>query len=316
MAKSDRQLPPLPSLVPFEFAARLGSMSAAARELGISQPAVSRHLAQLEADLGQALFQRTRRGLRLTEAGRTYQDAVAHGLDHIAQATRRLRHSDGGRTIRITAHFGFTHQWLIPRLPLLRATVPDLFLRLITDDREEDLDVAGCDIAIRFGTGDWPDCEATKLLTEEVFPICSPSYLRDRQRLQRHDLTPFDLLEEGLLHMDEVSDRWFTWSSWFAAQGVTAELERPRLFYAIYPLLLQATLAGEGIALGWRGLTDELIAQNRLVQLLPAVRRSDRGYFLCRPKHSSGTRTKERLIRRVSDWIISAAGEPPGTANS
>lgn len=307
MTDSGRRLPPPSSLIPFEAAARLGSMSAAARELGISQPAVSRHLAQLEADLGQALFQRTRRGLRLTDAGQAYWEAVAHGLDHIAQATRRLRVRDSGRTLRIAANFGFAHHWLMPRLPLLREAVPDLFLRLIADDREDDLDAAGCDLAIRFGTGSWPGSRATKLLTEEVFPICSPIYRRRRPPLQRPGLSASDLPKEHLLHMDEVSDRWFTWSSWLSAQGVTADLARPRLLYTTYPLLLQAVLAGEGIALGWRGLTDELIAQGRLIQLLPAVRRQTHGYFLCRPESPTEPHAREWLVRHVSDWIIAAA---------
>ena len=81
------RLPPIAALIPFEASARLGSMSAAARELGISQPAISRHLAMLEQDLGQDLFIRTRRGLRLTAAGRDYQSVVAPALDQMAWKT-------------------------------------------------------------------------------------------------------------------------------------------------------------------------------------------------------------------------------------
>ncbi|HEX9448233.1 MAG TPA: LysR family transcriptional regulator, partial [Dongiaceae bacterium] len=125
-----RHLPPVSSLIPFEAAARLGSMSAAARELGISQPAISRHLQMLERDLGQVLFQRNRRGLVLTTAGRSYQLAVATGLDHISQVTQQLRAMSGDQIIRINANFGFAQQWLMPRFARLRADFPKLLFRL------------------------------------------------------------------------------------------------------------------------------------------------------------------------------------------
>src|SRR5215469_14847038 len=96
--------PPLTALIPFEAAARLGSMSAAARELGISQPAISRHLAGLEADLGQALFTRTRRGLQLTASGLEYQAAIAPALDQIRRASAKLRPDGPERPVRIAAN--------------------------------------------------------------------------------------------------------------------------------------------------------------------------------------------------------------------
>ncbi len=105
-----RRFPPIGCLIPFEAAARLGSMSAAARELGVSQPAISRHLQILEADLGQALFHRNRRGLGLTTAEIPLRRAVALGLVPIAAATATLRAQTGDQTIRIAANFGFAQQ--------------------------------------------------------------------------------------------------------------------------------------------------------------------------------------------------------------
>src|SRR6185369_4518356 len=174
---SKRPLPPISALVPFEAAARLGSMSAAARELGISQPAISRHLHLLERDLGQALFQRNRRGLTLTAAVRSYHQAVTTGLDHIGQATQQLRALTGDQIIRLTANFGFTQQWLMPRLSRLRAAFPRLMFRLQTSDLDDDLSLGDSDVAIRFGTGQWSGWQSRQLLAEEVFPICAPAYL-------------------------------------------------------------------------------------------------------------------------------------------
>jgi LysR family transcriptional regulator, glycine cleavage system transcriptional activator len=283
------------ALIPFEAAARLGSMSAAARELGISQPAISRHLAALEGDLGQALFIRTRRGLRLTAAGLAYQAAVAPALGQIRDATLRLRPRGAGRSLRLAANFGFAQQWLMPRLPALRRARPELVLHLVTSDRDEELALADADLSIRFGTGAWPSQRARKLFDEEAFPVCSPDCLARHPRLGAGDLSA-----ASLLHMEESSSRWFTWESWLAARGEAARVLSRRLIYPTYPLLLQAVLAGEGVALGWRGLVDELVAEGRLVQLGPGITRADRGYFLCLPEAPSAP------ARAVADWLLAA----------
>jgi len=283
------------ALIPFEAAARLGSMSAAARELGISQPAISRHLAALEADLGQALFIRTRRGLRLTAAGQTYQAAVAPALGQIRDATARLRPRGAGRSLRLAVNFGFAQQWLMPRLPALRRAQPELVLHLLTGDREEELALAEVDLSIRFGTGAWPGQRAAKLFDEEAFPVCSPDCLARHPQLRDGDLSA-----ASLLHMEESRSPWFTWESWLAARGEAARVVSRRLIYPTYPLLLQAALAGEGVALGWRGLVDALVAEGRLVQLLPGVKRADRGYFLCLPDAATAA------ARSVADWLLAA----------
>ncbi|MBI3898439.1 MAG: LysR family transcriptional regulator [Gammaproteobacteria bacterium] len=301
-----RRLPPVSSLVPFDVAARLGSMSAAARELGISQPAISRHLRQLEADLGQTLFERSSRGLSLTAAGRDYRDAVRLGLDHIARATAALRAHANDQSLNISSCTGFAQQWLMPRLSRLRSAYPKLFFRLITNECDDDRDIAESDIVIRFGTGHWPGLHARQLFAEEVFPVCSNGYLTEHPSLRRAQLRPRDLLAEHLLHLDEVSDRWLTWHSWLQAHQVTTPPPKPRVFYSSYPLLLQSALAGEGIALGWRGLVDPMLESGSLVQLLPSLRREQHGYFLC--VHED--RTTEKLLRKVTDWIVQEATRP------
>lgn len=296
---SKRPLPPISCLVPFEAAARLGSMSAAARELGISQPAISRHLQLLELDLGQVLFQRNRRGLVLTSAGRSYHQAIAAGLTQIAQATQQLRALSGDQIIRINANFGFAQQWLMPRFARLRAAFPKLLFRLQTSDQDDDISLTESDLAIRFGTGFWPGWHSHQLLAEEVFPICAPAYLESNPTLRRDALRPADLLHTNLLHMDEGKQRWLTWGEWLHLQDVTQPPERPSFVYSTYPLLLQATLSGEGISLGWGGLVDPLVAAGSLIQLLPGLRREHRGYFITyRQGHPA-----EKFLHQITDWL-------------
>ena len=300
---SKRPLPPVSALIPFEAAARLGSMSAAARELGISQPAVSRHLQLLERDLGQVLFQRNRRGLALTSAGRDYYQAVAAGFAQISQATQQMRALSGDQIVRINANFGFAQQWLMPRFTRLRSAFPKATFRLQTSDQDDELSLADSDLAIRFGAGRWSGWRSYQLLAEEVFPIAAPAYIEARPELRRTDLRPADLLAAQLLHMDEGSQRWLTWAEWLRLQGVTPPAKAPALVYSTYPLLLQATLAGEGVALGWSGLVDPLIAAGSLTALLPPLRRAQRGYFVTfRQDHPA-----EKLLRRIADWFMTEA---------
>ena len=296
-------LPPLSTLRAFEAAARLGSMSAAARELSLSQPAISRSLAHLESDLGQPLFRRSHRGLQLTDAGCTLQRAVEVAFATLAEACDGIRAPDKDRTVWLTANSGFAQQWLAGRLPELRRTLPSLYLRLTTSDRDQELDAGEYDLVVRFGTGQWRGCTSTKLLPERVVPVCSPAYLAKHRRLARA-VSPAVLSGAHLLHLDESSARWLTWASWFAAQGIAPKLPRPALTYASYPLLLQAALAGEGVALGWQALIEPQVRDGSLVPLFKPLQRDTHGYFLCRPRARRMTQAKSYLVEAVAAWII------------
>jgi LysR family glycine cleavage system transcriptional activator len=300
-----RVLPPLNTLLAFEAAARLGSMSAAARELGLTQPAVSLRLQQLEGFLGEILFERSRRGLALTPSGRFYARAVAGALDQLGEAGTALSARADQRTLRIAANFGFAQLWLMPRVARLRAAFPQALFRLTTSDRDRDLDDEDCDLAIRFGAGAWPGWTATPLLPEIVFPVCAPAYLQARPDLASGPAEAARLMGETLLHMDEASDRWLTWASWAEAHGVQLPAAKAPFLYSNYPLLLQAALSGEGIALGWAGLVDDLVASGALVRLMPDYCRPRHGYHLAR---RDGLTAPRPLVRQVSAWLLAEAG--------
>ena len=301
-------LPPLSTLRAFEAAARLGSMSAAARELKVSQPAISRSLLHLEGDLGQPLFRRNPQGLVLTDAGRMLQRALDAGLATLSEAADAIRAPDRDRTVWLAANSGFAQQWLAGRLADLRTALPNLYLRLTTSDRDEELDAGDYDLAVRFGTGQWRGSSCIKLLPERVMPVCSPAYLAKHRKLAEAR-SPAALRHEHLLHLEESSSRWLTWASWFAAQGIQAPLERPALTYASYPLLLQAALAGEGVALGWQALIERQLADGSLVPLLPPLQRDSHGYFLCRPRGRRLTQAKGFLVDAVAAWITARCSD-------
>jgi DNA-binding transcriptional LysR family regulator len=293
---------PLPSLRPFAAAARHRSMSAAARELGITQPAVSRHLHMLELALGKPVFLRSPRGLELTESGQRLLDTAGPMLAALDATVEEIRAPHRDRTIFLAMNSGLAQLWLSPRLARFRKAFPNVYLRLMQTDRDEDLLAGDYDLAIRFGNGRWRNCSAAKMLSEIVVPVCAKDYLaRDAQL--RKARTPAALARARLLHLDQSSSRWLTWPLWFEKQGIEAGQEPPDLLYSAYPLLLQAATDGEGVALGWIGLVDGLLKKGTLVAVGDVVRRDTHGYFLCRPAQRSLSAAKEKLVQQVQDWI-------------
>jgi len=302
MKSKDRRIFPLLTLRPFEAAARFRSMSAAARELGVTQPAVSRHLDALDAALGQPVFRRSPKGLELTEVGHILLKSVTETLSTLDETVAQIREPHRDRTIWLAMNTGLAHFWLSPRLAKLRSALPNVYLRLLQTDRDDELSTGDYDLAIRFGNGRWKNCTSSKLLAEIVVPVSANEYLRTDDLL-RKTRTSTSLTKAKLLHLDQAGSRWLTWPMWFEHQGLRGQTEPPPLTYSAYPLLLQAAVAGEGVALGWYGLVDNLLKSGDLVAVGDVVRRDTHGYFLCKPSGRSMTATKERLVARLANWI-------------
>lgn len=267
------------ALLVFEAAARLTSFTRAAEELGVSQPAVTRQVRGLEEALGRPLFRRRHNRLSLTEQGERLWLSVSHGFHDIAETLEAIGRSGERARLVVATHSGFAQQWLMPRFSALSQVLGDFDLRLMVSDRESELDRGGYDLAIRIGE-EWsrgrPDTHP--LVGEHVHPVATPGFLEANPGVR--DAAPADLLKAPLLHMDEGDQVWMTWRAWFRAQGVTAPVPRPEVLYTNYPLLLQAAMAGRGIALAWRPLVDPALAQGALVPVGPAVDNPATGYYL------------------------------------
>ena len=300
--------PSLKSLIAFEATVRLGSMSAAGRELGTTQPAVSQRIRYLEEALGIVLFERSRQRLRPTRDGQLYYDEIAEALRRVTGATQRLRSraNSRGHGLTIAAHFGFAHMWLLPRLQRLESAFPGTGFEVLPVNRTADEEAPAADVEIRFrefdaiGMHEWP------LLAEAVFPVCSPGFAREHGLRSRSGVEP---LAAGvpLLHMDSCDPRWLDWVQWCRLAGAQAPSRPARFHYRNYPLLLHAAIEGQGLALGWRGLVDGAIAEGTLVALGPVVERPDRGYILSTPY---GDRA---LVRALVDWFLREFAEDAPT---
>lgn len=290
-----RRLPTPSTLVVFEAAARLASFTKAALELHVTQAAVSQQMRALEKQLGTTLFLRRHRGISLTPEGRLFFQSVALGLEHIAGAADQLRQPAPQNSITVAATLAVSSFWLLPRLPGFGEKHPDVEVHVMASDSElEQLDTS-IDVGIRFGKGHWPGFHSVFLSRCEVFPVCSPDFLR-AQRIECVE----DLLDQTLLSQDDERLDWFDWRLWFARQGVTELPRRAAMRINNYPLLIQATLAGQGVALGWRLLVDDLLDKGELVKPLHSSLFSDQGFYLVTPANE----IPGENVATFCDWVL------------
>lgn len=253
-----RRLPPLPHLLAFEAAARLGGFQQAAAALHLTPSAVSHRIRQLEADLGTPLFERKHRGVALTPAGQRYYQVVHDALLRLADASEALRPSSR-RSIRLSVAPAIGGKWLVSRLTPYQEAHPLIEFELASSTSLGPLLAGEADLALRYGEEEWPGMEAWRLFEESVIPVCSPAYAAkltdlpnpaalDHARLLRHPL--------------------LSWQSWFAAAG----LERPEPTGPRYDdalLMLEAAAAGQGVALMTASLADSYFSSGALLQPVP-----------------------------------------------
>lgn len=298
MTKLDQSLP-LQHLALFASAARHLNFTLVADEFGTSQPAVSQRIAALEAELGTPLFARARRGVSLTPEGSALYESVRAHLDAIRGALERVR--GGTRTVlTVATDFAFANFWLMPRLPAFQQIAPGIEVRIVTSQSEFDIRAEPVDLAVSFGSGQWPGCTATLLLPEVVLPVCSPAFLA---RHPAHG-TAAEILRLPLLHLDSAGPtRWLDWQDWARMQQLAAPHGGVRL--GNYPLLIQAALAGRGVALGWRPLVDELLRAGQLASLPVPALGTARGYFLVRQEG----REPAPALDSLCAWIASACAD-------
>lgn len=305
MSVHDHRLPSMKAIAAFEAAARLGSMTAAARELHSTQPAVSQRIRSLEDSLGVPLFDRSKARLRPTRQGQEYYEDVAAALRRIMGATRRLKSRARAheRELVVAVHFGFAHCWLLPRLTRLESAFPGTRFEVFPVDRDDGPEMVDADLTIRFGRFDQQDAAEWPLFNERVFPVCSPACA---ERYAVHQYVEAETLARvPLLHMDERSARWLDWSRWCGLAGLEAPARSARFHYNNYPLVLNAAVEGSGLALGWSGLVESMIEEGTLISLEPVVSRAEFGYILG-ARHSDSA-----IIAAVVDWLRrNTAAEP------
>lgn len=258
-----RPLPPLSTLRTFEAVVRNQGFTRAGIELGLTQSAVSRQIAQLEQDLGARLLTRTRSRIGLTAEGRTLLDGVRAGLDSILLAAERVRARRRVGVLAIGAPASFAAWWLVPRLGRFAVRAPDVEVRLAVVNDDPDLAQMGLDGAIVFRPSHEPRRDNEMwLLREEVWPVCAPAFV------ERHGLrSPADLMACRLIECEGAADQApeFGWRHWLAAFDLS-EADARWSRFGDPGHALTAAIDGQGVALGRSPMIDAELAAGRLVK--------------------------------------------------
>jgi LysR family glycine cleavage system transcriptional activator len=290
--------PPLKAVRYFECAARHLSFSKAAEELNVTHSAISHQIKALEEWVGQPLFDRTGRALRLTEAGRQFLPPVRSAFQQLADAAQDLRQLCHGGPLTVSVLPSLASKWLVPRLFDFRARHPEIEVRISATERVEQIGQGGIDIAIRYGRGKWPNVDSELLLKDDLFPIVSPGLLSGEQKLKEpRDLAHFTLLSDTTWQAAQFD----FWQQWLEHAGVTGlELKSGGFSFNYSNLLIQAAIDGLGVALGNTMLASDDLKAGRLVRPFDISVPLDTGYYVVYVRDA----LKRPKIKAFRDWVM------------
>jgi len=293
-----RLLPSANALIVFEAAARLNSFNLAAVELGVTQPSVSQTVKAMEARLGVQLFKRGNRGVRLTSAGAELKAEVEPALRKIEIRLRALSRRNS-HALTVAASTSVSTQWLLPLTAAFQRAHPDMHVKLVTTDRNiEPGDEV--DLTIRRGPVNWGRPNSWHLSDEVLYTICSSAYLDRKGPVRDVD----DLVNHDIIHNAEPFRNRMNWQEWLAAQGYE-NLQVPSTFVLNdYQLVIQACLAGEGIALGWSFTTGPLVERGVLVQPLRNEVRTDHAFYILGSKSAEIPRSKNAYVKWIRAGLV------------
>jgi len=255
-----RDLPPLNALRAFEAAARLGSLSEAARELHVTHGAISRQVKQLEEQLGVGLFVKEGRGVKLTDAGARMRDAASEAFERLRSTCTELQRQTAEAPFVLGCPGSLLARWFIPRLDRLNRDLPELRLQLSASEGELDPRKPGLDATLWYAEPPWPaDMQVFELAAERIGPVLSPYHPRCADL---RGAPPSAVLDETLLH---TASRPQAWPNWARQQGLDpARLRLGQSFEHLY-FLLEAALAGLGVAIAPQQLVADDLRQRRLL---------------------------------------------------
>jgi LysR family glycine cleavage system transcriptional activator len=292
-----RRLPQLSALRAFEAAARYVSFTRAAEELSVTQGAVSHQVKALESELGIKLFNRERQRLSITEAGREYLVVVRDALDRIANGTERLVQRQSSGMLTVSTSPDFAAKWLVHRLGRFAEVHPDIDLRVSATMHHVDFAREDVDIAVRHGDGHWPGLHVTRLCSEHLFAVCSPTLASKLGQ-------PADVLKLPLLHLDDST----AWLAWFDAAGVSGAdaIHGPILNRA--SMLIDAAVDGQGMALARTTLAAWDLINRRLVRPFAVALPLSKSYWIVSPK---ATASLPKLVA-FREWLLAQASDDTG----
>lgn len=287
------KLPPLNSLRYFLVAAQTLSFKLAAQQLFVTQAAISQHIKTLEAHLGVKLFIRGTRQVTLTDEGKRLLPAIRAGFESFSRGIDLLRSEQNPNILNITVVESLSSRWLVPRLQSFHAKHPDMRVRLEPENRKRNFEGTDLDLGIRFGKGHYPDLESRLLIEDKYVLVCHPSLIK-------HDMVPADIYELPLL--EELGP--VTGAAWEAFLK-EHRLEGARFNKALEVedstvTIIEAVLAGQGIAMLRFNLIYQQIQRKQLVMLFEFSYPSIYAYFLVAPAHKINT----PKVKMFETWLL------------
>ena len=292
-----RSLPPLNPLLAFEVSARYRNFTKAARELNVTQGAVSHQIAVLEDYFGAPLFERKSSGIELTPAAAIYADALHAAFEDMRRATATYAATSSRTTLTIKGYPLLLSKWLTPRLSAFSRRCPDIDVRLMSISGASLVDFESIDIGIRYGRGRWRGLTSHLLFADELVPICSPDLANSLGLRQPEDLAGKPLLQTHARSGD--------WPDWFAEAGVEdpKALQQVRSFEDL-GLVLRFALEGDGIAIVQKVYVESELRDGSLVIPCGPVLNRELGYHLIYPIGAS----KSAKIRDFCGWLMEDLG--------
>lgn len=286
-----RKLPPISMLRAFEAAARLNGFSAAAKELFITHSAVSQQIRDLENRVGYQLFYRSGNAMLLTPAGKGLADKVRkilHELADIFPEQPKPGAADHSLTLEVMAPIA--ENWLLPHLKSFNRLHPEVRLSIRTTPDLVILEDEAVDMSLRYGDGNWRGVEKLKLLDEEVFPVCSPEFLKTHPGISLDKLKQFPLLRHSVI----------SWGTWLSKAGLSRDEPENALTFSEMTHMIQAALLGQGIALARSLLVQDYLREKRLVRLFDITARGAYSYYLVWRRNDS----REATMSLFREWVI------------
>ncbi len=288
-----RKIPSTVALAVFESAARHESFARAAAEMCLTESAVSRQISNLESYLGIALFDRVKKQVVLTEAGRQYCESVSVNLSEIEMRTASLMSSRGeGGMLEVAVITTFGHRWLIPRLKGFIDSHPDVTVNLTEKAEPFDFKGTNFDMALHFDHSAWREVSITPLFGEEVVPVLNPEYF-DLTKIRQ----PSDLAAHRLLYKRSRPEAW---SHWFEIAGLINMQWKTSMRMELYSMVIEAARAGIGIGLVPRIYVLDEIRRGDLVIAFDIPLLHEKRYCLVFPDF----RPKSRVTQKFSEWLL------------
>ncbi|MCV6592182.1 MAG: LysR substrate-binding domain-containing protein [Silicimonas sp.] len=289
MQRERRLLPSISALTAFESVERLASFTAAAEELSLTQSAVSRQVKGLEAQLGVTLLQRNSKTVRATAAGAAYASEIRGALNALRDATIRAVSGGQDSELRLAILPTFGTNWLMPRIPDFVARHPDITLSFTSNIHPFDFETRALDAAIYHGFPNWPGTDAVPLADEWLVPVAAPALIGAAPPARAEALQMLPRLR--------LLSRRRDWQKWFAAQGID-DTATGGMVFEQFSVLIQACVAGIGVALLPDFLVQSELARGELTAIGPRYQNDERYYF-AQPKRSP----RHRATDVFRDWL-------------